>query len=279
MSEMEHTNAGMTAAVAGTRNYSHFEIVVRSTLYNVAFYINLIGVMLLLLPRLFGDRFAGMSVARAWGVSSLWLLERICHTHVEFRGLANIPVGGAIIAPKHQSILETFALTIHLPDFSYILKRELIWIPFFGWYLLAAEQTAIDRKSGRAAILQIVDAARAMFAKGRVLFIFPEGTRRPVDAPPAYKSGVGFIYEKNNVPCVPVALNSGLFWPRRRFLRMPGRCVIEFLPPIAPGMSRAAFTTMLEKQIEDATNALVEQARAESPWLARYRTSPPTDAS
>ncbi len=254
----------------GATRFSDASVIVRSTIFNILFYANLVALMILGLPLLFGNRRVVIGLARVWARSSLWLLRTICGIHVEFRGLENIPATPAIIAAKHQSFLETFALTLHVRDFSYVLKRELKWIPFFGWYLWRAEQTGIDRGSGRAALAQMVSAARAMFADGRSLFIFPEGTRRPVDAPPAYKNGVGYLYEKTGVPCVPVALDTGLFWPRRRFLRPPGRCVIAFLPMIAPGLTRDALFETLQERIESATNALVAEARADNPWFARH---------
>ena len=190
------------------------------------------------------------------------------HTRVEFRGLENLSERAVLIAPKHQSFLETFALLVHVKHFSYVLKRELTWIPFFGWYLWTATQIAINRSTGRTALSQVIDGAKTCFARGQSLFLFPEGTRRPVGAAPAYKGGVSFVYEAANVQCVPVALNTGLFWPRRKFLRYPGHCVIEFLPPIEPGLLREDFVSILQDRLETATNALVAEARAQSPWLA-----------
>ena len=242
-------------------------IVVRSAIYNVLFYISIIGLMLLFLPVLLMPYRATLWLARLWGRVSLWLLANVCHTTVEFRGVENIPRKSALIASKHQSFLETFSLLLHVPDFSYVLKRELLWIPLFGWLLRSAAQIGINRGRGRSAMAQILTQAENFFARGRSLILFPEGTRRPVDAPPAYKSGVSYIYEAGHAPCLPVALNTGLFWPRRSFLRLPGRCVIEFLPPIAPGLAREEFMTLLQTRIEERTDALVAEARAASPWL------------
>jgi 1-acyl-sn-glycerol-3-phosphate acyltransferase len=262
----------------GAMRYSRLGIVLRSTLFNVLFYLNVVVLMILGLPLLLGSHRAVLWLERVWARSSLWLLEAICGTRVEFRGLENIPHGGVLIAAKHQSFLETFALTLHVRDFSYVLKRELMWIPFFGWYLARGGQTGIDRGNARVALLQSVNVARAIFAEGRALFIFPEGTRRPVDAPPAYKNGVGFIYEKTGVSCLPVALNTGLFWPRRRFLRLPGHCVIEFLPAIAPGLDRNELLATLQARVETRTAALVATAREENPWLADFAAAPQTAA-
>ena len=253
---------------------SFLVLALRSAAYNVLFYVAMIGLMLIFVPLLLMPRHFTLWLARTWGLVSLWLLRVVVGTRVEFRGLDNIPPGPALFAPKHQSLLETFALLKHVPDFSYVLKRELTWIPFFGWYLMSARQIGIDRRSGRAALTQVVDGAMICFARGQSLFIFPEGTRRPVGAPPGYKKGVGTVYEGGRVPCVPVALNTGLFWPRRKFLRYPGVCVIEFLPAIPPGMEREAFMRTLQATIEPATDALVAQALIDQPWLAPQPTNP-----
>ena len=129
---------------------------------------------------------------------SVWLLETICGLRVEYRGIENIPAGAVLIASKHQSFLETFALLKYAPDFAIILKRQLTYIPLFGLYLIVSKQIAIDRAQGRQALQQIIDAARPVFAAGRQVFIYPEGTRRLPGAPPRYKSGVAAIYAGND---------------------------------------------------------------------------------
>jgi 1-acyl-sn-glycerol-3-phosphate acyltransferase len=251
-------------------------IFVRSALFNFLFYANLIFLMIIGLPTLLFGRHAVFMLARLWSRSSLFLLQAICGLSAEFRGLENIPRGACIVAPKHQSFWETFALVPYMEDFSYVLKRELTYIPVFGWYLLRAEQIAIDRANVRTALRELAVRARTLFAEGRKLFIFPEGTRRAPGAPPAYKAGVAFVYEKTGVPCLPVALNAGLFWPRRRFLRFPGTIVVEFLPPIAPGMERDAFLRELEQRIESATARLIAEAARNQPASAVIASSEPS---
>lgn len=243
-------------------------LALRSILFNVLFYINLVLLVLLGVPTMVFGRRAILSLARTWGRSSLWLARVICGMRWEARGLENIPEGGAIFAAKHQSIWETFALTLFAKDFSYVLKRELTWIPFFGWYLLVGEQIAINRSKGSSAMAQVSAAANTIFAQGRQLFIFPEGTRRPAGAPPAYKYGVAHIYANAQAPCLPIALNSGLFWARRSFLRRPGLVVISFLPVIEPGLPARQFLSELENRIETETARLEAQAVAEDPSLA-----------
>src|SRR3954447_24401207 len=251
-------------------------IFVRSALFNFLFYANTIVLMIVGLPTLIFGRRAVLALARLWSRSSLWLLRVICGTSAEFRGVENIPKGAFLIAPKHQSFWETFALVVHFDDFAFVLKRELTFIPFFGWYLLRAEQIAIDRTNAQTALRQLTTKAKALFAQGRQLFIFPEGTRRAPGAPPAYKAGVAYVYDKTGVPCLPVALNAGLFWPRRRFLRFPGAILVEFLPVISPGMKRETFLRELQRRIETATNRLVVEAARQQPELTAPRPSRPT---
>ena len=244
-------------------------IVLRSAVFNILFYFNLIFLMILGLPCIFLGRRAVFGLARTWARTSLWLLKHVCNTDAEFRGTENIPHGGYLIAPKHQSIWETFALCLYFPDFSFILKRELTWIPVFGWYLWAAEQIAINRSSGSAALSEAVQRSRDILSKGRQVFIFPEGTRRPAGAQPAYKFGVAQIYSQTNAACIPVALNSGLFWPRRSFLRRPGKVLVEFLEPIPAGLERTVFFNLLQSRMEEATNRLIQESIKAYPELAQ----------
>ena len=244
-------------------------IFLRSLVFNIIFYTNLTVLMLVGLPRLLGGRVPAMNHARLWGASSIWLLEKICGIKVEFRGVEHIPQGACIIASKHQSVFETFALLLFCRDFTYAVKKELRKIPLFGWYIAATEQIAVDRQKGAAIMPQLLRSAGIAFEQGRQFLIFPEGTRRQAGAPPAYKYGVAQIYGGSHVACVPVALNAGLFWPRRSFLLYPGTLVVEFLEPIAPGMERRAFFDLLQARIETASNRLMAEAVAKNPALAK----------
>ena len=243
-------------------------LVLRSLLFNILFYINLVVLVLTGAPRMLMGRQAVLDLARLWGRTSLWLARVVVGMRFEARGLENIPDGPLIVAAKHQSIWETYVLTLFLKDFSYVLKRELTWIPFFGWYLIAGEQIAIDRSKGSSALGQVSAAATQLLAEGRQLFIFPEGTRRPAGAPPAYKFGVAHVYATTVARCLPVALNSGLFWARRSFLRRPGTVVISFLPVIEPGLPTREFLAELQNRIETETDRLNAEAVAKNPALA-----------
>jgi 1-acyl-sn-glycerol-3-phosphate acyltransferase len=237
-------------------------LAVRSLLFNAAFYANLIVWMLAAIPTLALPRMALMRVAQAWARSNLWLLRTVAGTKVEFRGLERIPPGGLLVAAKHQSLWETFALATLFDDPTFVLKRELMWIPLFGWFLWKADMVPVDRRA-RNALREMTRRARGEVGRGRQLLIFPEGTRRPPGADPAYKHGIVHLYENLGVPCLPVALNSGLFWPRRRFIRRPGTIVVETLAPIPPGLSRDEFFHTVTQQIEAASNHLLAQGQAQ----------------
>jgi 1-acyl-sn-glycerol-3-phosphate acyltransferase len=234
-------------------------LLLRSLLFNVLFYVNVTVLMLLSLPALaLGHRLHLVSI-RVWALTSLWLLRVICGTRIEWRGVQNIPPGGCIVACKHQSFLETFAVYQVLDDPTFVLKRELMWIPLFGWHMAKAGVIPIDRGAGVAALSRMTARARAALARARQVIIYPEGTRRPPGAEPNYKSGVAYLYDKAGVPCVPLALNSGLFWPRRSLLRYPGTVVIEALEPIAPGLDRRVFLAQLQDRLEQASTRLLRE--------------------
>lgn len=240
----------------------------RSLIFNIGFYALLIVLMILGLPVILTGRARARRWARLWARLSLLLLEHICQLKVEFRGLERLPKGAALIAAKHQSFLETFALLVVIPEVTFVVKRELTFIPLFGWYLSGTGQIAINRAQRSGALSQVAKAARTVFAQNRQLLIFPEGTRRPVGARPAYRGGIALVEAETKMVCVPVALNTGLFWPRRQFSRRPGTAVIEFLPPIAPGLEKSAFMHRVEDVIETATARLVAEACNKDPSLS-----------
>ena len=253
-----------------------FSIFLRSLVFNLLFYFFLVIWILFALPTFLMPRRAILTVAGWWARSNLWLMRVICGTKVEFRGVEKIPRGPLIVASKHQSMWETFGLLQFFDQPLYILKRELKWIPFFGWYLMKAEMIDIEREAGGRALRDMVRRAGKAVREGRQLIIFPEGTRRPVEAPPRYKPGVAQIYKDSGVACIPVALNSGLFWPRRTFMRYPGTLVVEFLDPLPPGLSRDEFIDRIRDAIEGATDRLVKEAREEQAKLfGRVPVAPP----
>jgi len=235
-------------------------IIVRSILFNVLFYLSLLLYFIAALPTFFMPYRAIIEFAKVWARTNLWLLKAICGIDVRFSGVENIPPGPLIVAAKHQSIWETFALLPLFADPVFIVKRELMWIPFFGWYMRKGCMIPIDRLAGRQALTRMTNRARLDLARGRQIIIFPEGTRRAPGAPPSYKSGIAHLYAETGVRCLPVALNSGLFWARRSFKRYPGTVRVEFLDPIPPGFDRDVFLGRLEHDIETASARLIAEA-------------------
>ncbi len=234
---------------------------VRSLVFHALFYLCTLVWMLLALPAFFMPYTATVWFAKTWGRIGLVLL-RVAGIRCEVRGRDKIPAGALIVAAKHQSAWDTFALLPLFDNPLYIVKRELMWIPLFGWLMRKGRMVPIDRRASLRAVASMVDGARAELARGRQLIIFPEGTRRPAGAEPRYKSGVSLLYLKANVPCLPIALNSGLFWPRRSLKLRPGTVVVEILDPIAPGLDKEAFFEKLKSEIETATARLIEEGRA-----------------
>jgi 1-acyl-sn-glycerol-3-phosphate acyltransferase len=209
-------------------------------------------------------------VPRSWvrAVFQLWLglvlggLKIICGVEYEVRGREHVPAGGALVASKHQSMFETLAFWAILEDPAIILKKELSYLPFFGWYAMKLKNIKVDRSAGSKALRDMLNQARDRAQESRQVVIFPQGTRLKPGEADSYKPGVAGLYSAMKVACVPVALNSGLYWPARGFTRTPGRIVIEFLPPIEPGLDKKAFLAELEHRIETASNALLPADRA-----------------
>ena len=235
-------------------------LALRSVSYNALFYLNLILHILIAIPTFLLPRRAFMTIAKSWGRTSNALLA-VAGIRVELRGREKIPPGALLVASKHQSFWEAFTLLTLFDDPAFIVKRELMWIPFFGWLLWKADQVPVDRRAKGGAIAGMLESARKALAHARQIVIFPEGTRTAPGAPPAYRSGLANLYAATNVPCLPVALNSGVFWPRRKFLRYPGTIVLEVLDPIPPGLNKDEFAARLQSDIETASNRLIAEGR------------------
>jgi len=236
-------------------------LLVRSLLFNVLFYVNIIARMTVALPTILLPRRFLLGVLRRYSRSSLWLLRVTCGVTVEWRGREKIPEGACIVACKHQSFWETFALFEVLRDPTYVLKRELMWLPLFGWLARKARMIPIDRGARVTSLARMTAATRREIADARQIVIFPEGTRQAPGAAPRYMPGVAYLYSEIGLPCVPVALNSGLYWPRRSLLRFPGTILVEVLDPIPPGLDKRAFLAQLRSVIEEATTRLVAEGR------------------
>ena len=234
----------------------------RSLLFAVAFYavtalFLLLGLWLLLAPRLWA-----MQGLRLHGLTCVWLLRVICGTHLEVRGQEKLPVGACLIVSKHQSAWDTFALVSLFQDPAIVMKDELKWIPVYGWFCLKFQHIRVKRARAAVALKDMLVDARIKARPGRQILIFPEGTRRVPGAAPDYKPGYVALYEGLKLPCVPLALNSGLYWPRRILQRFPGTIVVQFLEPIPPGVSRAEFRQRVESGIEAASHRLIAESAA-----------------
>jgi 1-acyl-sn-glycerol-3-phosphate acyltransferase len=236
-------------------------IFARSLIFNIIFYINLALFLVIGSPLLFMPRKWAIRALQTWALSSIWLLRVICGTKMEVRGVEHIPRGSAIVAGKHQSFWETFAILSLLDDPCIVLKKQLTYIPFFGWFILKFKMIAVDRSAGSAALRDLIARAKQEVVRPRQIIIMPEGTRRAPGDPPDYKPGAAAIYGQLNVPCVPFGLNAGLFWPRRKFLRFPGTIIMEFCPAIPAGLPRKEFQNRLQTAIETTSNKLIIEAR------------------
>ncbi len=233
----------------------------RSLLFNVLFYVTTALFILIGTPLLFGPRRWAMAALAIHGRFELWLLRAIVGTKLKVRGLEKLPDGACLVAAKHQSAWETFGLIPLFRDPALLMKRELFWIPLHGWFSHKFEMIPVDRDRGPSALRRMVREAKKRAAQGREIIIFPEGTRQAPGAPPDYKTGVVLLYETLGIPCVPLALNSGAFWPRRSLTHRPGTIIVEFLDPIPQGLPKAEFLGRLIGAIEPASARLLAEAK------------------
>ncbi len=233
-------------------------IAVRSALFVALFYLWSALVAIGCTPLLIGPPGPILGMFRFWSAGILKLLA-ICGIRVEVRGREHIPEGPALVAPKHQCMLDVFAQFSVLPATAFVMKRELMWIPWFGWSATRVRSIVIRREQQATALKKLVREARRRFAEGRQVVIFPEGTRTAPGAPGEYKPGIAALYREIDVPVHPVATNSGAHWPAHGFVRKPGIIVFEYLEPIPPGLKRAEFMRLLQERIETASEKLLAE--------------------
>ncbi len=236
----------------------------RAILFNLAFFagtavIAVGGFWALATPRL------SMAMGRVWSRWSLLVLKAIVGLDHEIRGREHVPSGACLVAVKHQSAWDTLAMPVVFGDPAVVIKRELLVVPFYGWYAARAGSIFVDRKGGGPALRRMVAAAKRAAAAGRKIVIFPQGTRTAPGQHAPYQPGVAALYQALQLPLVPAAVNSGLYWGRRAFVKRRGRIVLEFLPPIAPGLSRRELMRELETRIEAATDRLVAEGSGSKP--------------
>ncbi|HVG82285.1 MAG TPA: lysophospholipid acyltransferase family protein [Methylomirabilota bacterium] len=230
----------------------------RSLAFNLLFMPWTAVVVLFGMPLLLFGRAGVYVAARIWARGAFWLLAHLIGLRHRVLGRERLPPEPVIAAMKHQSSWDTLAgvLLFHRPAF--VLKRELTWIPFFGWYLLRAGMIPLDRRAGGAALRRLLREGRRAAEAGQTILIYPEGTRTSPGTSRPYHPGVAGLYEQLGLQVVPIALNSGLFWQRRSFLKRPGTITMEILEPIPPGLDRRAFLKELELRLEGASKRLAE---------------------
>jgi len=231
---------------------------IRSVLFFIYFVVVSVAIHLAALPCLVLPRITVVRFSQAWSRAVLWGLRVFAGCGYEVRG--EIPKGPVLVAAKHMSIWDTIAIYMLIDDVCFVVKRELLKIPFYGWFIGRAGVIGIDRAAGSRALRQMATQAKPIIAAGRPIIIFPEGTRKKPGALPDYKSGVAGLYGLLGLPCIPTALNSGQFWTG--FRKNKGTIVIAFLPLIPAGLKRDRFMTELEHRIETAMEKLLAEGRA-----------------
>jgi 1-acyl-sn-glycerol-3-phosphate acyltransferase len=232
-------------------------ILLRSAIFFLWFALVSAVICIVFLPALILPRQVTVWMSRRWSALNFWGLRVIAGVRFEVRG--TVPRDGVLVAAKHMSMWDTMALYLVLDDPAVVLKRGLQLIPFYGWYITKAGSIPIDRGGGASTLRKMTASAKRALDAGRSILIFPEGTRKKPDAAPDYKPGVAALYSQLGVPCVPAALNSGLFWTG--FVKRPGNIVLEFLEPIPPGLRSREFMKVLQERIETATAALIAEGR------------------
>ena len=240
-------------------------LLIRSVAFAAAFYVVTIVMLVACLWMLLGPRKLAIDALKLHGRICIWLLRVICGTKLEVRGRENLPSGACLVIAKHQSAWDTFALLTLFDDPAIVLKDELKWIPVYGWFCVKFEHILVKRERASVALKKMVTDAKDRVAAGRQIMIFPEGTRQAPGAAPDYKPGYIALYEALGVPCVPLALNSGLYWPRRSFLRHPGTIVVDIRPAIPPGEPRSKVRRRIEAEIETASDRLLAEASTTQP--------------
>ncbi|EFL88007.1 1-acyl-sn-glycerol-3-phosphate acyltransferase [Ahrensia sp. R2A130] len=234
-------------------------LALRSVLFNIVWVFNLIFQMVIQTPFYFFMSFEGAEeVPKRWARSSYWLQRWMVGTKMEILGRENIPVSGqgALIAAKHQCNWDFYAINEMLPSSAFVLKEQLMKLPFFGWYVAKLRHIPIRREDKGKAMRRMLKIAAERVEEGRQILIFPEGSRMAAGAPPNYRYGITRMYLDLNTPVVPVALNSGLYWPRHSFKRYPGTLRCAFLEPIQPGLDSETFAAELERRIEEGCEDL-----------------------
>lgn len=241
-------------------------IALRSFLFQILFYLTTALMMIVLSPIYFLTP-RSYVIPKAWASAGNWLMKVVVGATFEIEGLEHLPKTAAIIAPKHESAWDTFMLMPSIADPVYILKRELFWIPLFGWYMKKQRLIPVNRAAKGKAMAGVMERTHKELSTDRQLIIYPEGTRRPPGAEPVYKNGIARLYRELQVPVVPIVMHPGLFWPKNALARYPGHFKIKILPPIEPGLAQGEFLDTLITRMEEASDALLVETVATNPHI------------
>jgi 1-acyl-sn-glycerol-3-phosphate acyltransferase len=233
-------------------------IFLRSLIFAVCFYLWSLTLCVLFLPALAAPRGIVRWAFKFWARGAIWLLAVCCGVRVEVRGRQHVPTGRALVAAKHQCMFDVFAQFPVLPDSCFVMRKELMLIPFFGWYAWKQRMIVVDREGGSSALRQMVRDGQDRLSEERQLLIFPEGHRGEPGVAGDYQPGVAGLYRDLGLPVHLVATNSGVHWPAHGILRKPGVIVFEYLEPLPPGLKRGEFMREMQTRIEAASNALLE---------------------
>lgn len=236
----------------------------RSVLFVILLYGSMVVLGVVFLPAMLLPRTISMVGIRLWARIARWGMRYLIGATTEIRGLEHIASEPVLLAPKHQSMFDTLLPFLFLKDPCFVLKKELMFYPFFGQFAAKTGMIAIDRSGSMKTLKAMTVRARAAVAEGRSLVIFPEGTRLPPGQREELKPGIAFLYKELGIPCVPVALNTGYCWPAKGVRRHPGHMVLELLPPIEPGLNRKTFMTELQTRLDTGTDRLIPDGKQES---------------
>lgn len=232
----------------------------RAALFNILYYGLTLIIGILIIPSLLLPEKIYWPFIRCY-FYFVYLLEKyVLGLNYRILGRENLPDGPYIVAAKHQSAYETLKLPLIFARPTVILKRELLQIPFWGWYAAKAGMIGINRAKPRAAMEQMISGVKHAVAQNRTVVIFPQGTRVGVNETPIqkpYKRGIAELYAATNIPVIPMAVNTGLFWPRNAFMKRGGTVTLQFLPAIPPGLGKDEFMTRLEQELERVSYQLV----------------------
>lgn len=236
-------------------------IFIRSFFFNCAFFSWTFLCCVIFLPVLILPRWFALKTTKIWIYGVVWICENVLGLYIKVIGKERLLISPAIFAVKHQSAWETLIFHYFLTNSSIVLKKELVWIPFFGWYIKKLRMIPLSRSKnkGMRDLKNLLKSADQAIAQRRPLVIFPEGTRSQPGEKTTYHSGVASLYQHLKIPVIPIAHNAGLYWPRRGFIKHPGHITLELLEPIQPGLSRQEFMHTLETRIETKANELMSK--------------------